>query len=120
MKAGKILGTLMLILLLAAVGALVFLRVTGGSLSNPFTPPAPDMAALLADYTAPAADAAATPAGQLLLDAAQSTRRWALAGEPVQEGKTARQSVGVTVLDAEKLSAAMREELLAEIGRAHV
>ena len=109
MKFGKVLGTLMLILLLAAVGALVFLRVTGGSLSNPFTPPAPDMAALLADYTAPAADAAATPAGQLLLDAAQSTRRWALAGEPVQEGKTARQSVSVTVLDAEKLSAAMRE-----------
>ena len=113
MKLGKFLGTLVLILLLAAVGALVFLRVTGGSLSNPFTQPAPDMAALLADYTAPAADAAVTPAGQLLLGAAQRTQRWTLAGGPVQEGKSARQSVSVTVLDAEKLSAAMREALQA-------
>ena len=110
MKLGKIIGAIALILLLAVVGGVIFLRVTGGSLTNPFSPPPPEAAAVLAEYRAPEGEAS-SPEGQTLLRAALETRRWEPAGEPVQEGKTARQSVSVTVLDAEKLGAALNGAL---------
>ena len=74
MKLGKIIGALALILLLAVVGGVIFLRVTGGSLTNPFSPPVPEAAVVLAEYRAPEGEAS-SPEGQTLLRAALETRR---------------------------------------------
>ncbi len=118
MKLGKIIGAMFLILLLAVGAGLVYLRGTGGSLSNPFTPPAPDLGALLADFLVPLPTGEeATPGGQALREAALNARRWELLGEVSQEGKMARQSVSVTVLDAEKLGAELTEALRAAMER---
>ena len=111
MKLGRILGALALLLLLVLGGGLVFLRATGGSLANPFSPPAPEPGALLAAFQAPEPEEATVPEGQTLLAAAEAVRRWELAGALAQEGKTARQPVRVTVLDTNKLAPALTEAM---------
>ncbi len=117
MKALKILGALFLILLLAVGGGLIFLRSTGGSLTNPFAPPAPDAEALLAAFAAPEPAEAATPSGQALREAFRAVRDYTLADGVIQQGKTARQNVRVTVLDTGKLGEGLAEELSAAVER---
>ena len=111
MRFLKALGAFLLTLLLLAGGGLIWLRATGGSLEALFAPPAPDAAALLAPLALPEPAAAATPDGQALRAAALAVRGYTLTGEPAQDGKTARQSVRVTVLDAGKLGAELNTAL---------
>ena len=113
MKFLKVLAALFLVTLIAAAGGLAALRVTGGTLAGLFAPPAPDTEALLSALAAPELAEAATPDGQALREAALAVRGYTLTGEPVQEGKTARQSVRVTVLDTQKLGEALNEGLRA-------
>lgn len=113
MKFGKVLGVLLLILLLAVGGALVFLRGTGGTLSNPFAPPAPDADALLAAFPLPDAPEADTADGQALRGAWLRERRLAPAGACEQEKKSAVLPVTVTLLDPERLGGDLTEALRA-------
>ena len=117
MKPGKILGVLLLSLLLAAVGALVWLRATGGTLSNPFAPPAPDAEALLAAFPVPEAPVAESPDGQVLRTAWLLERRLTPAGPCEQDRKSAVLPVTVTVLDPVRLSEGLAEEQRAAMER---
>ena len=121
MKFFRALGAFFLTLLLLAGGLLVYVRVTGGSLTDPFSPPAPDAEALLSGLPLPDVPEAFTADGQALRAAWLRERSAAAAGPCVQEKRSAVLPVRVTLTDPERLAeeltaslrAAMEEKVLA-------
>ena len=124
-KKSALLPILLLVLLLLAAAGFMLLRMSAGqgsgegaapALPELFAAPTPDPAEALAGF-APAEPSVqpATAEGQALLQAWEQTRACESLGELFVEGDTARQSLSVTTLDLERLTAdltaALGEEL---------
>ena len=113
MKYVKALGAFFLTLLLVAGGLLVYVRVMGGSLTDPFALPEPDAEALLSAIPLPDVPEAATADGQALRAAWLRERSAAVAGPCERERNSAVLPVRVTLADTEELAVELAQRLRA-------
>jgi len=124
-KKSSLLPALLLALLLLAAAGFVLLRLNAGqgsgvsaapAILEVFAPPTPDPAGTLAGFAPTEPSLQPTTAeGEALLQAWEQTRACESAGELQVEGDAARQTLSVTTLDLERLTAdltaALGEEL---------
>ena len=125
-KKNRVLPALILVLLIGvAAGTVAFgaLRANGAEPENPvealtavFAPPTPDPAEALKDFT-PSSPAVSpeTAEGQALLAAWEQTRSCESRGALVCEGETASQTLHLTTLDTERLTADLTRALIPQL-----